>query len=295
MSAALQEAWRMGVQQRPLAGTWPLGAQATGAGLLLEIAGLTLGYGRRTILREVSLAPLAGGHITALLGPNGAGKSTLLRGLAGLLPARGSVKLNGQEMVGRSLEARARHITYMPQSLPQGVALTVMEALVGALKASPPGAGGMAVSGRQAAEQALALLEQLGIAHLALVGLDRLSGGQRQMAGLAQALVRKPEVLLLDEPTSALDLRYQLQVMRLVQQLTREKGLVTVVVLHDLGLAARFADHIVVLGEGTLRAEGEPERTLTPGLLAEVYGVSGRVERCSLGHLQVMADAPLAG
>nr|WP_277819217.1 ABC transporter ATP-binding protein [Pseudoroseomonas vastitatis] len=261
----------------------------------MEIGGLTLGYGRRIIVRDCTLASLAGGHITALLGPNGAGKSTLLRGLAGLLPARGSVKLNGQEMIGRSLEARARHITYMPQSLPQGVALTVMEALVGALKASPPGAGGLPVSGREAAELALALLERLGIAHLALVGLDRLSGGQRQMAGLAQALVRKPEVLLLDEPTSALDLRYQLQVMRLVQQLTREKGLVTVVVLHDLGLAARFADHIVVLGDGTICAEGEPERTLTPAMLAEVYGVSARVERCSHGHLQIMADAPLAG
>ncbi|WP_238384088.1 ABC transporter ATP-binding protein [Teichococcus vastitatis] len=292
MSAAL-EASRMGVQQRPLAGEWQAGTPA--AASRLEIGGLTLGYGRRIIVRDCTLASLAGGHITALLGPNGAGKSTLLRGLAGLLPARGSVKLNGQEMIGRSLEARARHITYMPQSLPQGVALTVMEALVGALKASPPGAGGLPVSGREAAELALALLERLGIAHLALVGLDRLSGGQRQMAGLAQALVRKPEVLLLDEPTSALDLRYQLQVMRLVQQLTREKGLVTVVVVHDLGLAARFADHIVVLGDGTICAEGEPERTLTPAMLAEVYGVSARVERCSHGHLQIMADAPLAG
>jgi len=259
----------------------------------LEIKGLTLGYGRRPVLREASLAPLEAGAITALVGPNGAGKSTLLRGLAGLLPARGSVKLDGQEMVGLPLERRARHIAYMPQSLPQGVALTVMEALVGALKASPSGFGTSGLSARAAADRAVALLERLGIAHLALVGLDRLSGGQRQMAGLAQALVRQPEVLLLDEPTSALDLRYQLAVMQLVRVLTREKALITVVVLHDLGLAARFADRVVMLSRGEVRAEGTPEETLTPALLAEVYGVSARVERCSLGHLQVLADDPL--
>lgn len=259
----------------------------------LEISGLTLGYGSRPVLRDVALRPLEGGHITALVGPNGAGKSTLLRGLAGLLPAKGSVKLNGQEMIGQRLERRARHIAYMPQSLPQGVALTVLETLVGALKASPTGANGLTLSGKAAAERALALLERIGIGHLALVGLDRLSGGQRQLAGLAQALVRQPEVLLLDEPTSALDLRFQLQVMQLVQALTREHGLITVIVVHDLGLAARFADHVVTIAEGRIRAEGAPETTLTPALLAEVYGVSARVERCSLGHLQVLADAPL--
>lgn len=257
----------------------------------LEVERLTLGYGRRTILAEASLEPLPGGAITALIGPNGAGKSTLLRGLAGLLPARGSVRLDGEEMAGQSLERRARSIAYMPQSLPQGVALTVMEALVGALKASPTAEG--TLSARAAADRALALLERLGIADLALVGLDRLSGGQRQLAGLAQALVRRPRVLLLDEPTSALDLRHQLGVMQLVRELTLQHGLVTVLVVHDLALAARFADRVVMIGEGRVRAQGTPEATLTPAMLAQVYGVSARVERCSHGHLQVLADAPL--
>jgi iron complex transport system ATP-binding protein len=259
----------------------------------LSIQGLSLGYGRRKILTEVSLAPLAAGTVTALLGPNGAGKSTLLRGLAGLLPATGSVRLGGAELLGQSLERRARHIAYMPQSLPQGVALTVLEALVSALKASPSGPDAAGVTSRMAADMALALLERLGIASLALVGLDRLSGGQRQLAGLAQALVRRPAVLLLDEPTSALDLRFQLSVMDLVRELTVEGGLITVLVLHDLGMAARFSDRAVMLAGGAMLAEGTPGEILTPALLAEVYGVAARVERCSHGHLQVLADSAL--
>ncbi|WBV42315.1 ABC transporter ATP-binding protein [Pseudoroseomonas cervicalis] len=259
----------------------------------LEISGLTLGYGRRPILNDASLEALQGGGITALVGPNGAGKSTLLRGLAGLLPAKGSVRLDGQEMVGRRLEERARHIAYMPQSLPQGVALTVLEALLGALRASPTSEG--VLSAQAATDRAVHLLERLGIGHLALTALDRLSGGQRQLAGLAQALVRRPRVLLLDEPTSALDLRHQLSVMALVRELTRQHGLVTVVVLHDLALAARFSDAVVMIAEGVVRAQGTPEATLTPAMLAEVYGVSARVERCSMGHLQVLADSPLPG
>ncbi|MCQ4161456.1 ABC transporter ATP-binding protein [Roseomonas sp. GC11] len=257
----------------------------------LEISGLTLGYGRRPILTDATLAPLAGGAVTALVGPNGAGKSTLLRGLAGLLPARGSVRLNGQEMIGLRLEERARHIAYMPQSLPQGVALTVMEALLGALRASPTSEGVLSAAAAQ--ERAVALLERLGISDLALAGLDRLSGGQRQLAGLAQALVRRPKVLLLDEPTSALDLRHQLSVMRLVRELTAQHDLVTVVVLHDLALAARFSDAVVMLSGGTIHAQGTPGETLTPARLAEVYEVEARVERCSQGHIQVLADAPL--
>jgi iron complex transport system ATP-binding protein len=258
----------------------------------LSVQGFCVGYGRRPVIQGLDLAPLPRGSLTALVGPNAAGKSTLLRGLAGLLRTRGSVTLGGTELLGLGLERRARHMAYMPQSLPQGVALTVVETLIGALRASPTAVAGP--SGRDATTHALRLLERIGIADLALLRLDRLSGGQRQMVGLAQALVRQPEVLLLDEPTSALDLRFQLAVMGLVRELTREAGLITLVVLHDLGLAARFADRLVVLSEGAVAAEGTPDRVLTPALLARVYGLAARVERCSQGQIQVLADAPIA-
>ncbi|UFN49803.1 ABC transporter ATP-binding protein [Roseomonas sp. OT10] len=252
---------------------------------------ISVGYGRRQVIRDLSLAPMLPGTLTALVGPNGAGKSTLLRGLAGLVPAKGAIRLGPLDLAAMSIGQRARHVSYMPQGLPQGVALTVLETLVGALKAVAPASG--PVTGEEAARRGLALLERLGVADLALRGLDRLSGGQRQLAGLAQALIREPEVLLLDEPTSALDLRFQLSVMGLVREMVLEHGLVGVVVLHDLVLAARFSDRVVMLHDGALDADGTPEETMTSAMLARVYGVQARIERCSQNHLLVLADAAL--
>lgn len=119
--------------------------------------------------------------------------------------------------------------------------------------------------------------------------LRRLSGGQRQLVSLAQAVIREPRVLLLDEPTSALDLRHQTQVMGLVRELASE-GKVVVIVLHDLNLAARWADHIVVLSNGAVAAQGNPETAITVDMLAGVYGVEAVVERSSLGHPQICVE-----
>ena len=257
----------------------------------LRLEDVAVYYGRRAAIGGLTLAPMLPGTLTALIGPNGAGKSTLLRALAGLLPARGRILLGASDLSRMSLAERAQYIAYMPQGLPQGVQLTVLETLIGALKASPPASGPISVE--QAAERGLALLERLGVGSLALNQLDRLSGGQRQLAALAQALVRQPEVLLLDEPTSALDLHFQLSVMGLVRELVASAGLVGVVVLHDLGLVARFADRVVVLNDGMLEADDTPQRTFTAPLLARVYGVTGRVERCSRGGLLILADEPL--
>jgi iron complex transport system ATP-binding protein len=259
----------------------------------LSVEDVAVAYGKRSVIGGLTLAPMRPGTLTALVGPNGAGKSTLLRALAGLLPSRGRILLGGSDLSQMRLAERARHVAYMPQGLPQGVQLTVLEALIGALKASPPVSG--TLSAGQAAERGLALLERLGVADLALSPLDRLSGGQRQLAALAQALVRQPEVLLLDEPTSALDLHFQLSVMGLVRELVATAGLVGVVVLHDLGLVARFADRVVVLNGGALEADDPPHRTFTAPLLARVYGVTGRVEHCSRGGLLILADEPLPG
>lgn len=252
----------------------------------LHINNVSAGYRGREIITDLSLQPVQPGHVLSLIGPNAAGKSTLLRALAGLLPARGSVRLGELELLDLALAEHAHHVTYTPQELPQQVALTVLETVLNALQVLPVGR----LSPEESMLRAVSVLERLGISHLAMEGLDHLSGGQRQLASLAQTLVREPKVLLLDEPISALDLHYQLRVMKLVREVAREKGMIVIVVLHDLSIAARWSDQVVVLSNGRVVAEGTPGEAITPDVLSRIYHVQARVERCSQGSFNVLVD-----
>ncbi|WP_414163188.1 ABC transporter ATP-binding protein [Superficieibacter sp. BNK-5] len=252
------------------------------SGLILR--SVHAGYPKRAVIGNLSVAELPHGKITVLLGPNGCGKSTLLRSLAGLNNASGEMLLDGVDLLSLPFSERAEKVVYLPQSLPQGVHLRVLESIIVAQRASGRG------KEQQSKAQALAILEQLGITHLALHYLDRLSGGQRQMVSLAQSLIRRPELLLLDEPLSALDLNYQFQVMDVVRRETLARNMVTVVVVHDLNIALRHSEHVVMLKEGRLAASGTPEAVITAERLADVYNVRARVERCSQGGAQVVLD-----
>lgn len=253
----------------------------------LTVQGLCAGYDGADIVRGIAFGPLVPGDILSLIGPNAAGKTTLLRAIAGLLPARGSVRLDGRELTGLKLAEHARVITYMPQTLPQRVGLTVLEGVLGALRAAP--IDGPMLSDADMLDRAMDVIERVGIARIAMTGLNHLSGGQRQLASLAQALVRAPRVLLLDEPISALDLNYQLRVMKLVRDLARERGMIVIMVLHDLAIAARWSNRVMVLSGGTIAAYGAPEEAITPPLLADVYRVVARVQQDGSG-LHVMVD-----
>ncbi|MGN7099145.1 ABC transporter ATP-binding protein [Brevundimonas diminuta] len=259
----------------------------------LSISGLDAGYGGQPIISGFSLPPLTAGEVVSVVGPNGAGKSTLLRSLAGLIPAHGSIRLDEAELTRLSLADRAKRVTYMPQTLPQGVALTVLETVVASIRATP--LRGAVYTDAQAAERAYEVLQRINAEALAGQRLDRLSGGQKQLAGLAQALAREPRLLLLDEPTSALDLHYQLRVLDLAREAAAERGMTVMIVLHDLQAAARVSDRIAVMAKGKLVAFGTPDEAITPGILAEVYRVSARVQRCDRGVLQVMIDDVLTG
>jgi len=251
----------------------------------LTVQSLTAGYGGEDVLRGLSVPALAAGEVTALLGPNGSGKSTLLKTLAGLLrPRAGAATLDGLDLTRLDHGERARHVVYLPQSLPAAVHLRVFESVLVAARASDAAAPPVDLPAIDR------LLARLGIAHLALHYLDALSGGQKQLVGLAQALIRHPRVLLLDEPLSALDLNYQFHVMRLLRQETREHGLISLIVLHDLNVALQHADQAVMIHAGRLHAAGSPADVITPQALAAVYGVQARVEACSKGRRQVLID-----
>lgn len=250
----------------------------------LSIRDVSVRYGNRQVLEALSLPDLTPGEVTVLAGPNAAGKSTLLRAVAQLLPYQGQMHLGETDLAKLSGPGRAGFVGFMPQTLPSASSLVVLESVIAALRAT-----GIALSNAESSTQAMTVLERLSIADIAMRRLDRLSGGQRQMVGLAQAIIRNPALLLLDEPTSALDLARQHRLLTELRRLAGE-GRVVVAVLHDLALAASLADRIVVIDKGRLHSAGTPEEVLTPLMLAEVYGVKARVERCSKGRLMVMID-----
>ncbi|WP_034943008.1 ABC transporter ATP-binding protein [Erwinia oleae] len=251
----------------------------------LSLAHFQAGYPKREVIRDLNVPLLPAGKITVLLGPNGCGKSTLLRAIAGLNSGRGELRLNGEDLMSLSFAQRADRVVYLPQSLPAGVHLHVLESIIVAQRAS----------GNQGSESdVMALLKRLGIEHLALSYLDQLSGGQKQLVGLAQSLIRRPALLLLDEPLSALDLNYQFHVMSLIRRETQQRNIITVVVVHDINIALRHGDHVLMLQNGELIADGQPENVITPETLAKVYGVRGRIERCSQGKPQVLIDGLVA-
>lgn len=252
---------------------------------VLHIQKLSCGYpGKPEVLADASADPLLPGVVYALIGPNAAGKSTLLRSIAGLLPARGTILLGDKNLLEFSFSKKAATVGYMPQYLPQDIDLNSVESLIGALKASP--FDQVSVKLPEAKKKAFDLLEQMHILSLALEPLNQLSGGQRQLMSLAQAIIRQPYILLLDEPTSALDLQHQVAVMKQVREYAAQ-GNIVVMVLHDINLATRWADIILVLSKGKIAAQGKPASILNPALLNKVYNVEAAVEKFSNGVIQI--------
>jgi len=250
----------------------------------LTVTDLDASYGARIVLRGITLPELRGGQITALLGPNAAGKSTLFRRIVGQLKGPGVVAIDGHDPASLPQLDPARPC-YLPQDTAANAVLTVFEAVLLAGKQG----GTWRVSDAEA-DRVSRTLDLLEIGDLAARHLAELSGGQRQLVGLAQALVRQPRILLLDEPTSALDLQRQVEVLDLLRQLAREQGACIVLAIHDLNQALRYADQVVVLGGGRVIASGEPKAVLTPALLSEAYGVQARVEQCSRGLPFLVVD-----
>lgn len=230
---------------------------------------LNVHFGNRHVLSDTGFNALHPGELTALIGPNAAGKSTLFRTLAGLIkPKTGNVSLNNENLADLSLKQRLQKVCFMPQFFTANAALSVFDVVLMAQKQ---------LAGWRVTQSDLATvarnLEAAGIDHLADASIAELSGGQAQMVSVCQALTRRSDVYLFDEPTSALDLRHQLDTMVRIRAAMRDRGSIGIVALHDLNLAAQYADHLVLIGGGRVLAQGAPDDVLSDPLIAQTYGV----------------------
>lgn len=249
---------------------------------------LNVFYGRRQRLFDVSLPPLGSGDVLGILGPNAAGKSTLMRTLAGLQPFSGSIRYNQVEQKKMPHRDWHTHVAYMPQTPPQESSLLPVELLWSAARAL-----GLPHSDVQLSSLIDRLLSRLGLQEFALSPLYSLSGGKRQLVGLALALVRDPQILLLDEPTSALDLHWRMVVLDLVKERVEQRGGIAIAAVHDLDLAARYCTKLVLLEQGHVVAAGAVAEVLTSAHLARVFRVHTHISSGHFGQPLVQVLAPI--
>ena len=240
----------------------------------LAVEGVTVGYDERVVVHDMTLE-VAPGKVTAIVGANGCGKSTLLRAMARLLrPRSGRVLLDGTPIDAMPSKQVATVLGLLPQSpvCPEGIAVAD---LVG--RGRYPHQGWFRRWTAQDDEVVEQALRATDILDLADRPVDELSGGQRQRVWIAMALAQQTDVLLLDEPTTFLDVAHQVDVLDLLCDLNRDRGTTIVMVLHDLNLAARYADHLVALTDGRLYGQGAPGDVVTEQMVQDVFGMAARV------------------
>lgn len=242
-------------------------------GPAVRLRGLSMDYGEGPVLAGLDL-DLEAGSMVGLVGPNGAGKSTLLMLLMGLVrPTAGEIRLLGRPLSSYRRRALARRMTLVPQDTRIGFAFAVEDIV--AMGRNPylgrfrvPDAGDLAIIRRA--------MEQTGVADLARRAVDTLSGGERQRVVIARAIAQETPIVLLDEVTANLDLCHQLEVLELARNMARE-GRLVVAAIHDLALASRYCDRVVLLAEGAVRGDGTPASVLTEVNLRRYFKVAARV------------------
>ena len=242
--------------------------------LKMNLTDIKISYGKNNIIKNIK-AEFYGGNVVSLIGPNGTGKTTLLKAIAHLIKYEGDIGVIGETGYKNFRDS----FTYVPQMSVNNINLTVFEiVLLGRVR-------DLTWKIEKIHLNAVAeILDELNLSHLSCSKFSSLSGGQKQMVIMAQAMVSKPKILLLDEPTSALDLKHQLQIMETAKKYTKKTGSITVIVLHDIALAARYSDEILLLHS---IQQGIPEEVLKEELLEKIYGVELDISKSSRGFISI--------
>lgn len=237
----------------------------------LKIQDVKFKYASRPVIENVSL-DFASSEIAAICGPNGVGKSTLLKCINRILKPEGNIFLGEQNIKKMKMLQIAKRIGYVPQDTSHVFSVTVFDMVL--MGRRPHLGWGSSATDE---EKVIEILDMMGIQDIALRDFNELSGGQKQKVIISRALAQEPEIILMDEPTSNLDLKHQLEVMELIRNLSEKKKLLVIMAIHDLNLASRYADKIIMMKNGMIFSAGDSRMVLTPENILSVYGVIAAV------------------
>ncbi len=240
----------------------------------IRVNSIQAGYSEKVIIEDLTIdIPI--GKTTAIIGPNGCGKSTLLKSLGRILNIKkGAIYLDGKDIHKMPTRELAGKLAILPQSPISPEGLTVEELISYGRYPYQKGLGRLKAEDKKIITWAM---EATNLEELRYETVDNLSGGQRQRVWIAMALAQETDVILLDEPTTYLDMAYQLEVLELLEELNKEHGCSIIMVLHDLNLAARFADYMIAMGEGKIIKAGTPEEVMTQDVLMDVYQIHANI------------------
>jgi len=256
--------------------------------MLLRVNLVTAGYAGKAVLNDIRFE-LPAGQIMALIGPNGSGKTTLIRALSGVLPVvEAEVHINGTDLARSNPQERARLLAVVPQSTHIPPAFSVEEVVLMGRTPYINWLGSTAEKDLQIAEKVMTLTDTI---HFRGRMCGELSAGERQRVILARALAQDTPVLLMDEPTSHLDLRYQIEFLELSVHLAKDQNKTVLIALHDLNLAARFGEEVLVMKDGTVMAQGKTQNVFQPAVIEKVFGIKVEVFHSPGNHRVVILPA----
>ena len=238
----------------------------------IEIKGVEFGYSSSPVLKNIDLK-INGPQLVSIIGPNGVGKSTLIHCINKILsPTKGTVLVDDKDVSGTSLKELALKVGYVPYSANDAFPLSVVDTV---LMGRHPHSNWKSLDSDL--DVVYETLKLINIEHLSMRSFDELSAGQHQKVMIARGLVQEPEILLLDEPTSNLDIKHQMEVTRILRNLSQEKDILVIMISHDLNIAAKYSDNMIMLSEGSIYSVGKPSEVLTKENIKAVYGVDSEV------------------